>query len=120
MGLLDEGLDVQPVMTNKSYSTSGFGFDGRPDFQQRLGFDGQPLRSLLGFPIDGRGSLLPETRPGGLLADGLRDACRERCTNLVLLAPGGRRPFTWDHCISHCEGRIPHKAVQPYIPFPSQ
>jgi hypothetical protein len=99
--------------------TSRFRFNGQRDIQPGLGFGRQPLTSLLGFPIDGTGSLLPETRPGGLLADGLRDACIGRCTDLVLLAPGGRRPFSWDQCMAHCEGRNPFKQVQPFIRFPS-
>ena len=121
MGLLDEWLDrkIQPFAANQSFAKSGLEFDGQPDIQPRLGFDGQPLRSLLGLPIGRTGPLLPETHPGGLLADGLRDACIARCVDLVLESPGRRTPFNWDQCLAHCEGRIPHKQVQPYIPFPS-
>ena len=84
-------------------------------------FNVQPLRSLLGFPIDKSGSPLPSAETSnGLLADGLRAMCRKRCTDLVLLAPGGRRPFTWDQCLAHCQGTSRFERVQPLIPFPSQ
>jgi len=75
---------------------------GMPDF----------LTGQYGSPFGMPGSV------GPLAADDLKRQCIDRCTSLVLMAPG-RRPVTWDQCMAHCEGRSYFREVQPYIKYPS-
>jgi hypothetical protein len=81
-----------------------------------------PLSPVVpGFNIDENG--LPRKTPAGaetILADELRNRCIDRCTGLILLAPGRRPSFSWDQCLAHCEGRSYFREVQPFIQYPSR
>jgi hypothetical protein len=51
-------------------------------------------------------------------ADALRNACINRCTDIILMPPRSQAPGTFDRCLAHCEGRAFFKNIQPFIPFP--
>jgi hypothetical protein len=75
--------------------------------------------SWLPSPPEAAGAIVPIV-DGQQIADNPRSRyCRARCSKLVLMAPGGRQPFTWDQCIAHCEGKTYLKQVHPVISYPS-
>ena len=100
--------------------TSGPGQSSPPQMAPRAALFrwlGLPL-SWLPSPPEAAGAIVPIVDEQQIADNPRSRYCRARCSKLVLMAPGGRRPFTWDQCIAHCEGKTYFKQVQPFISYP--